>query len=97
MKKFTIGILSAALILGAGSAVFAASNSNSDNDVSFEKMLPFMQKMHPVSTKDELKEMYKACHEEKGMMNGTDSKDMKNMMNRTNGMDMNSKTMMNNL
>jgi hypothetical protein len=83
MKKFVIGILSAAFILGAGTAVFAAGNGNSDDGVSFEKMLPFMQKMHPDSTKDELKDMYKACHEEKGMMDGTNGKEMKseNMMN----------------
>ncbi|MDR4949289.1 hypothetical protein [Neobacillus cucumis] len=97
MKKYFVGILSAAFILGAGTAVFAAGNSNSDNGISFEKMLPFMQKMHPDSTKAELKDMYKACHEENGMMNGTDGKDMKNMMNGTDSMDMNSTNMMNNL
>ncbi|WP_160719887.1 hypothetical protein [Bacillus sp. USDA818B3_A] len=81
MKKFIIGIVSAAFILGAGTAVFAAGNSKSDDGVNFEKMLPFIQKMHPDSTKDELKEMYKACHEENGMMDGTNGTDMKNTMN----------------
>ncbi|WP_223592134.1 hypothetical protein [Neobacillus bataviensis] len=47
MKKFAVGIVSAAFILGAGTAVFAAGTNNSDNGFSFEKMLPFMQKMHP--------------------------------------------------
>ena len=78
MKKFGIGMLSTALILSAGTAVFAAGNS--ENGVSFEKMLPFMQKMHPDSTKDELKDMYKDCHEENGMMDGKEMKN-ENMMN----------------
>jgi hypothetical protein len=68
MKKFAVGIISAALILGAGTAVFAAGNTESNNGISFEKMLPFMEKMHPNSNKEELKEMYKACHENGGMM-----------------------------
>jgi len=89
MKKYILGILSAALILGAGTAVFAAGNSNSVDGVSFNKMLPSMQKMHPEATKAELKEMYKACHKKNGMMNGTDGMDMNNMMNGTDGMDMN--------
>lgn len=83
MKKYIVGILSAALILGAGTAVFAAGNSNSIDGGSFEKMLPFMQKMHPDSSKDELKDMYKACHEKGGMMDGSSGKKMEseNMMN----------------
>ena len=68
MKKFAVGIISTALILGAGTAVFAAGNTESSNGISFEKMLPFMEKMHPNSTKEELKEMYKACHVNGGMM-----------------------------
>ena len=75
MKKFAVGVLSAAFILGAGTAVFAAGSSNS----SFEKMLPSIQKMHPDSTRAELKDMYKACHEKNGLMNGADGMDMKNL------------------
>jgi hypothetical protein len=78
MKKYVVGILSTALILGAGTAVFAAGNSNSSNGNWFEKMLPFMQKMHPDSSKDELKDMHKACHEDGGMMDGTNKKEMSN-------------------
>jgi hypothetical protein len=78
MKKYAVGILSTALVLGAGTAVFAAGTSNSGDGVSFEKMLPFMQKMHPDSSKDELKDMYKACHEDGGMMDGTNKKEMSN-------------------
>ncbi|MEH7095005.1 hypothetical protein [Neobacillus vireti] len=83
MKKFVVGMIGAAFILGAGTAVFAAGDGSSNDGVSFERMLPFMQKMHPDSSKDELKDMYKACHEEKGMMDGTNGKEMSNdnMMN----------------
>ncbi|MEH7075743.1 hypothetical protein [Neobacillus drentensis] len=80
MKKFGVGILSTALILGAGTAVFAAGNTG--DGVSFKEMLPLMQKMHPDSTKKELKDMYKACHEKNGMMDRMNQKEMKseNMM-----------------
>jgi hypothetical protein len=70
MKKLAVGLFSAALILGAGTAVFAAGNNGENGGLKFEEMLPFMQKMHPDSSKDELKEMYKACHGEGGMMDG---------------------------
>lgn len=68
MKKVVAGIFSVALVLGAGTAVFAAGNTSSSNGLNFEKILPFMEKMHPNSSKEELKEMYKACHEDGGMM-----------------------------
>ncbi|MEH7332882.1 hypothetical protein V7161_09615 [Neobacillus drentensis] len=82
MKKFAVGILSAAFILGAGTAVLAAGTNNSATGFSFEKMLPFMQKMHPDSTKQELKDMYKACHGKGDMMDDSTQKEMgsKNMM-----------------
>jgi hypothetical protein len=80
MKKLAVAILSAAFILGAGTAVFAAGNSN--GDFSFDKMLPFMQKMHPNVSKEDLKDMYKACHKNGGMMGDTDKDQMNNMMNR---------------
>ncbi len=70
MKKLTVGLLSAVMILGAGTAVVAAGNSGQGDGLSFERMLPFMQKMHPNFSKEELKDMYKACHGEGGMMNG---------------------------
>ncbi|MGG1399924.1 hypothetical protein ABE288_19210 [Bacillus salipaludis] len=78
MKKIAMSIFSAALILAAGTAVFAAGNGNSDNGLNFEKMLPFMEKMHPNSSKEELKNMYKACHGNGGMMSETNSKVMMN-------------------
>ncbi|MCM3765252.1 hypothetical protein [Neobacillus niacini] len=41
--------------------------------MSFEEMLPFMQKMHPDFSNSELNEMYKACHGEGGMMSETNA------------------------
>ena len=84
MKKWAIGILSSALILGAGTAVFAAGTNNSGEGTTFEKMLPFMQEMHPDSSKEDLQEMYNACHNNGGMMDGANQEGMnnKNMMNR---------------
>lgn len=84
MKKWAVGILSSALILGAGTAVFAAGANDSGEGIGFKKMLPFMQEMHPNSSKEELQEMYNACHKEGGMMDGTNQEGMnsKNMMNR---------------
>jgi hypothetical protein len=87
MKKWAVGLLSSALILGAGTAVFAAGTDNTENGFSFENMLPFMEKMHPNSNKEELKEMYNTCHKEGGMMGGKGMMDGKamnsgNMMNK---------------
>lgn len=85
MKKWAVGIFSSALILGAGTAVFAAGTNNSEEGNSFEKMLPFMQEMHPDSSKDGLQEMYNACHNNGGMMDGNNQEEMmksENMMNR---------------
>jgi hypothetical protein len=84
MKKWAVGILSSALILGAGTAVFAAGTNNSEEVNGFEKMLPFMQEMHPDSSKEDLQEMYNACHNNGGMMDGANQEGMnrENMMNR---------------
>ncbi|MCM3693393.1 hypothetical protein [Neobacillus niacini] len=84
MKKWAIGILSSALILGAGTAVFAAGTNNSGEGTTFEKMLPFMQEMHPDSSNEDLQEMYNACHKDGGMMDGNNLEGMnsENMMNR---------------
>ncbi|WP_462412186.1 hypothetical protein [Neobacillus sp. Marseille-QA0830] len=83
MKKLAIGVFSAALILGAGTAVLASGNNNSGSGLSFEDMLPFMQKMHPDSSKGDLQNMYKDCQENGGMMGGSnaDQTSAKNMMN----------------
>jgi hypothetical protein len=78
MKKFTVGIVSLALLLGLGTAVFAAGNSDSVNGFTFEKILPFMEKMHPNSSESELENMYKSCQGNKEMINGMNSKNMMN-------------------
>lgn len=84
MKKWAVGILSSALMLGAGTVVFAAGTNNSGEGNSFEKMLPFMQEMHPDSFKEDLQEMYNACHNNGWMMDGANQKGMnsEDMMNR---------------
>jgi hypothetical protein len=84
MKKWAVGILSSALILGAGTAVLAAGTNDSGEGNSFEKMLPFMQEMHPDSSKEDLQEMYNACHTNGGIMDGNHQEGMKSdrMMNR---------------
>ncbi|MEC1523022.1 hypothetical protein P9D43_13520 [Neobacillus niacini] len=84
MKKWAVGILSSALILGAGTVVFAAGTNNSGEGNTFEKVLPFMQEMHPNSSNEDLQEMYNACHNDAGMMEGTNQEGMKSesMMNR---------------
>lgn len=67
-KKLVAIILSGAFVLGAGTVAFAATN-DADGDWNFDKMFPFMQKMHPDWSKEDLKEMYDSCHGEGGMMN----------------------------
>lgn len=84
MKKIIFGVLSAALILGAGTAVLAAGSDSENGLVNFESMLPFMKEMHPDLDNQELEEMYQACHgtaEEQNAQNQLDS-DAENMMNR---------------
>lgn len=74
MKKMIIGILSAAVILGAGTYTFAQTNSNEVGPITFGQMKPYMEKMHPDLSTKELKDLYKSCHENNennsnGMMN----------------------------
>ena len=78
LRKFAVGMFSIALILGAGTAVFAAGNP--DKGRSFEEMLPLMEKMHPDFTTEELEGMYNDCHGSEGIMNesGMSSEDMMN-------------------
>ena len=61
MKKIVIGMLSVAFILGAGTYTLAQTNSP-----NFEQMKPYMEKMHPDLSKEELKDMYNSCHENNG-------------------------------
>lgn len=63
MKKWTIGLLAAGLVLGAGTAVYAADNQTpGQGTFNFGQMLPFMQQMHPNLSEQQLKDMYESCH-----------------------------------
>lgn len=80
-KKLAIGILTGAIILGgAGTFAFAAANEDANGNglLNFGQMKPYMEKMHPNLSTDELKDMYDSCHGEGGMMEGS----TENMMNK---------------
>lgn len=81
-KKLLAIILSGAFVLGAGTVAFAATNDG-DGNWSFDKLLPFMQEMHPNSSQEDLEEMYDSCHGEDGMMQDYNSQNTKaqSMMN----------------
>ncbi|MGP3560236.1 hypothetical protein [Geobacillus sp. BK01] len=69
MKKVTGGLLAAALVLGAGTAVLA----NTNGPLSFEQMLPHMKSMHPDLSERQLQDMYNACHGANGEKTGQPS------------------------
>lgn len=71
-RKLLTLVLSGAFVLGAGSVAFAATNDG-DGNWSFNEMLPFMQRMHPDWSKQNLKEMYDSCHGKGGMMENFNS------------------------
>ena len=74
-KKLVIGLLTGAIMLGgAGTYAYAQTNG-------FQEMKPFMEKLHPELSENELEEMYKKCHGdgENGMIHG--DKHRQNMMN----------------
>lgn len=73
MKKLWIGISTAALVMGIGTAGAYAASDN--NDV-FKQMLPHAKQMHPNLTEKQLKEMHNNCHNSNG--NGSE---MQGMMN----------------
>ncbi|MED3551879.1 hypothetical protein [Cytobacillus praedii] len=66
MKKLAIGILGAAFIFGAGT--YTLAQGTEDGLLNFKEMKPYMEKMHPTFSDKELKDMYKACHGDDGMM-----------------------------
>ncbi len=72
MKKLAIVLLTTAMVIGTGTAVFAQS----DGVFNFEKMKPYMQKMHPDFSETQLKDMFESCHGEDGSMKNTDFKEM---------------------
>ena len=70
-KKLVIGLLTGAILLGgAGTFAFAQTDG-------FQEMKPFMEKMHPELSSNELEQMYNACHGdgENGMMQGNTKTD----------------------
>ncbi|WP_394237546.1 hypothetical protein [Niallia oryzisoli] len=90
-KKLAAGILTGALILGAGTLTFAASNGEGEGLLNFGQMKPYIEEMHPDLTTQEQKEMFNACHSEGGMMDNYNSENANSMMTPEN-----TSTMMNN-
>jgi hypothetical protein len=73
-KKLVIGLLTGAILLGgAGTYAYAQTDG-------FQEMKPFMEKMHPELSSNELEQMYNNCHEDEGMMQGS-TENTQNMMN----------------
>lgn len=83
MRKIALGILSVALILGAGTAVFAATTDTEEGLLKFQEMLPYIQKMHPDLSDSEIEDMYNVCHGSDGQQNTQAQKTSNpvNMMN----------------
>jgi hypothetical protein len=84
MKKIVLSVLGSAMIFGVGTVVMAAGTNTVEDKVTFEKMKPLMEEMHPDSTTEELKEMYESCHGDNGMMKNSNMGDMGNMENMKN-------------
>lgn len=62
MKKLIVGIVTIALVLTLGSAVYAESNDGGQGTFNFGQMLPFMKQVHPDFSEQQLKDMYNNCH-----------------------------------
>lgn len=78
MKRVLLGTLCATFLLGAGTVVFATTNTNEENKtLSFEKMKPLMEEMHPDLSNDELEDMYQTCHGK------TENQNIENQLNDT--------------
>lgn len=62
MKKKILSIaITSILILGLGNVVFA-HGGGSDNDWSFQELLPHMKEMHPEMNEQQMEQMYQSCH-----------------------------------
>ncbi|WP_394239373.1 hypothetical protein [Niallia oryzisoli] len=77
-KKIVIGLLTGAILLGgAGTIAFAQANDGNDTGIlDFGEMKPYMEKMHPELSDQELQDMYNSCHGDGGMMENVNPKDM---------------------
>lgn len=78
MKKLLLSILTASLIIGIATAAMAQQDKEV-NPLNFEEMKPFMEKMHPNFSDDELNKMFESCHGENGMMRNMNSDKMNEM------------------
>ena len=67
MKKMIFSIMGAVIILGTGTAVFAAESCDLSN-INFGQMKKHMEEVHPGMTTQEMKDMYKDCHGTNGAM-----------------------------
>ncbi|MBD8069270.1 hypothetical protein [Bacillus sp. PS06] len=74
MRKLAIGILTTAMVIGAGTATFASGDG--EGVFNLEKMKPYMQKMHHDFSETQLKDMFESCHGENGSMKNTNFKIM---------------------
>ncbi|KAA9012538.1 hypothetical protein [Niallia endozanthoxylica] len=78
-KKLAIGLLTGAILLGGASTMAFAQTNNDVNGnglFNFGQMKPYMEKMHPDLSNQELKQMYDSCHSNGGMMENVDPADM---------------------
>lgn|GEM_PF-2540112 len=73
MKKKLIALLLVLFVFGATTIAFAQVDENSDWNFTFEQMLPFMQKMHPSWSVDELQQMFQGCSTSNGCGSGGNS------------------------
>mgnify|MGYP001248576379 CR=1 FL=1 len=77
MKKFIIGVISGAVLLG--SASFVAAESNGNGFLNFEDMKPHIEQMHPDLSPEQQEEMFNNCHGDDGLMK--DNMAFRGMMN----------------
>lgn len=77
-KKLAVGLLTGTILLGgAGTMAFAQANDgNNIGILDFKQMKPYMEKMHPKLSDQELKQMYDSCHSNGGMMESLDPANM---------------------
>ncbi|MBT2694900.1 hypothetical protein [Bacillus sp. ISL-55] len=84
MKKLTLSLLGATLIIGASTAAFAEEGKEGKGTFNFGQMKPLIEKMHPNFSDEEVKQMYNDCHGTNGAMpsknfNMMDSSHMNNL------------------
>ncbi|WP_071393230.1 hypothetical protein [Bacillus tuaregi] len=70
-KKLIIGIVAGAIILG-GAGTFAFAEGSNGFLGGFGEMKPYMEKMHPELSEEQLQQMYDNCHGKGGMMQNVD-------------------------